>query len=502
MARQQVDTIDRVQRRDRVHERALGVAHHAGSVVDVDGHAQRRTQGRLVPGRRQAQTGHDRAHRQVPHAVVARAVVTGDARAVQHERDARPVERDVHDQLVERAVEERGVDRHHGVQPGEGHPGRRGHGVLLGDADVERPGRERGSERRQPHRCQHRGRDRHDVRPAPPDLHDLVGEDRRPAEAGRRDGQPGLGMDLPDGVETVEHVLLGRGVAPALLGDDVHDDGAAERLGPHERPLDRRGVVPVHRADVLQAEALEHALGRDDVLDALLQAVQRVVGHPPGHARAAQVALAPGQDVLVAASRAQRVEVVGEAADGRCVRTAVVVDHDHDPAVLARGDVVQRLPGHAAGQGAVTDDRDHVPVLQATHQVGLGDAVGPAQRRRGVRVLHDVVHRLRAARVAREPSALSQAREVLTTGEQLVHVGLVAGVEDHRVARRDEHAVQRERELHDAEVRTQVAPRARDGLHEELTDLGSQLVDLSGRESPDVGGRLDAGEQTHRVSSP
>jgi hypothetical protein len=35
-----------------------------------------------------------------------------------------------------------------------------------------------------------------------------------------------------------------------------------------------RDVVAVHRADVLQAEVLEHALRLDDVLDALLDPVQ------------------------------------------------------------------------------------------------------------------------------------------------------------------------------------------------------------------------------------
>ncbi len=67
--------------------------------------------------------------------------------------------------------------------------------------------------------------------------------------------------------------------------------------------------------------------------------------------------------------------------------------------------------------------------------VGLGDAVRPGQRGRGVGVLDDVVRRLGPARVAGQPAALAQAGEVLPAGEQLVHVGLVAGVEDDRVAR-------------------------------------------------------------------
>src|SRR6185312_437166 len=87
------------------------------------------------------------------------------------------------------------------------------------------------------------------------------------------------------------------------------------------------------------------------------------------------------------------------------VGAAVVVDHDDDVAVLARGDVVQRLPGHPAGERAVADDRHHVTLLTG-QRVGLGQPVGPGQRRRRVAVLHDVVLALGAARVARQAAGL------------------------------------------------------------------------------------------------
>ena len=150
--------------------------------------------------------------------------------AVEHERDAGLVQRDVHEHLVEGAVEERRVDGDHGVQAAERHAGRRRRGVLLGDADVEDARGELGGERREPDRLEHRGRDRDDVRAATADPHDLVGEHAGPAEPGRRQRQAGLGVDPADRVEPVGDVLLGGRVAAALLGDDVHDDGSAERL--------------------------------------------------------------------------------------------------------------------------------------------------------------------------------------------------------------------------------------------------------------------------------
>ena len=67
------------------------------------------------------------------------AVAARDAGPVEDEGDAGPVQGAVHEELVEGAVEERRVDGDDRVQPGEGEPGRHGHGVLLGDADVEDP---------------------------------------------------------------------------------------------------------------------------------------------------------------------------------------------------------------------------------------------------------------------------------------------------------------------------------------------------------------------------
>ena len=55
------------------------------------------------------------------------------------------------------------------------------------------------------------------------------------------------------------------------------------------------------------------------------------------------------------------------------------------------------------------------------------------------------------------PPCFLQLAEVVPAGQQLVHVGLVAGVEDDRVPRRVEDAVQRDGELDDAEVGAEVA---------------------------------------------
>jgi hypothetical protein len=158
-------------------------------------------------------------------------------------------------------------------------------------------------------------------------------------------------------------------------------------------------------------------------------------------------------------------------ADGGRVGPAVVVDDDDQLGVLGHRDVVERLPGHPAGQGAVTDDRDDVPVL-APDRVGLGQAVGIAQRGGGVRVLDDVVLGLRLAGVAAEAALLPQLVELGgAAGDHLVHVGLVPGVEDDPVTGRVEDPVHGERQLDDAEVGTQVSARRGTGPDEQVADL-------------------------------
>ena len=69
---------------------------------------------------------------------------------------------------------------------------------------------------------------------------------------------------------------------------------------------------------------------------------------------------------------------------------------------------------------------------------------------------------LLAARVAGQPAGLAELLEpALATGDDLVHVRLVAGVPQDRVGGRVEHAVQRERQLDGAEVATRGGRRSR-----------------------------------------
>jgi hypothetical protein len=271
----------------------------------------------------------------------------------------------------------------------------------------------------------------------------------------------------------------------------VHDHRAAEAARETQRVLDRADVVPVDRAEVLEAEVFEHALRLQHVLQAALHAVQRPVDRLAHHRGAAQCVLHLAEHPLVAGTQSQSGQVVGEPAGGRRVRAAVVVDDD-DHRAVGPGDVVQRLPAHAAGQRAVADHGDHRPPL-AAHLVGLGETVGVGQRGRRVRVLDPVVRALGPARVAGQPAALPQRRHLPgTPGEQLVHICLVPDVEQDRLGWRVEHPVQRDGEFDDAQIGAEVAPGPGDRLHQDVADLCSEGGEVVGVQGAEVGRRSDA----------
>jgi hypothetical protein len=271
-------------------------------------------------------------------------------------------------------------------------------------------------------------------------------------------------------------VGLSRCVAHALAGDDVHDHRTAEAAGAAQRDLHRAFVVSIDRTDVLQSEIGEHQLRRQGVLDAGFNAVHEVVAGLTHHRHRTHHVAALLQHLFVGRLQPQGGQMVGDAADRRRVAAAVVVDHDdHRP--VAGGDVVQRLPAHTAGERAIADHRDHVPVAVPGQLERLGQAVGVGQRRAGVAGLHPVVFALGARRVPGQAALLAQAFEIrAASGQHLVDVRLVTGVEDDRIVRRVEHPVQRQRELDDAEVRPQVPPGRSNLVDQELANLGSEMA--------------------------
>ena len=275
------------------------------------------------------------------------------------------------------------------------------------------------------------------------------------------------------------------------MGDDVHQHRTVESAGPAQRGLDGVLVVAVDRPDVLQPEVGEQQLRRKRVLHTGFDAVHELVSHFAEERHAAHRAAAALQQMLVAGLQPQHGQVVGQTAERRRVTAAVVVDDDHHrPA--GRRDVVQRLPAHAAGERAVADHRDHMPVAMSGQLERLGQPVGIRQRGARVARLDPVVFALRTRRITRQPILFAQRLEVRgPAGQHLVHVGLMAGVEDDRIVRRVEYPVQRQRQLDDAEVGSEVASGRGDFVDQKLADLGGQIAQIRLGEVLQIGGPTD-----------
>ena len=101
--------------------------------------------------------------------------------------------------------------------------------------------------------------------------------------------------------------------------------------------------------------------------------------------------------------------------------------------------------------------------------------------------------RLAPPREAADAAELAERPEPLeAAGQELVRIGLVAGVPDDPVARRLEQPVERDRELDDAEAAAEVAAGRRDGRDDRLADLGGEPVELGGGQAAEVGRAVSA----------
>src|SRR4029079_15637805 len=135
------------------------------------------------------------------------------------------------------------------------------------------------------------------------------------------------------------------------------------------------------------------------------------------------------------------------------------------------------------------------PVAQvARRRQALADReAGP-----GVAAVEHVVLGLTPARKAADAPQLPERLEPPeAAGQELVRIGLVAGVPDDPVAGRLEQAMQRDRELDDAQRAAQVTARRRDRRDDRLADLGRQLLELGFSQPAEIGGTMESRKDRH-----
>ncbi len=261
-----------------------------------------------------------------------------------------------------------------------------------------------------------------------------------------------------------------------------------------QRGNQRIQVVPVDGADVVQAELFKNGGRHDQALGVLFQ----LLGQLEQRRRVAQYLLGAFTRGGVEAAGHQARQVAVECPHRRRDRHVVVIEHDQhvcQTALVRHARVVQSLEGHACRHRAIADDGHGLARLAAQLRTD-----GHAQRRRDrgrrVRRAKGVVLALVTARKAAHAAQLAQRRHAVAPARQdLVGVGLVTHVPHQAVARRVEHVVQRDGELHCAQVGRQVPAGARHVLQQIVAQLHGQLLELGARQPLDVGGGIDPGQQ-------
>ena len=285
---------------------------------------------------------------------------------------------DVDHGLVEGALHERGVDCDEGHLAGKRERACHGDGVFLGDPDIAEAlgvGLRELLETRSICHCRGDGDDFGVLRA---ELDELVAEDRRPARVAALQGDLArLDVEGPHAMEGVG-VALCRSIALALGRDGVHHDRPLHLGGIVQDVFQGGDVMPVDRADVGDAEALEELGPRqDERFERFLHGVAGV------HEGPAQTATARVERLLdgvahhrVRVRHARLCEVAREPAHVGRDGHAVVVEHD-DHVRMGVPDVVEGLERHAARKRGVADERgdSRVASIEVT-------CIGVAKRRR------------------------------------------------------------------------------------------------------------------------
>ena len=290
-------------------------------------------------------------------------------------------------------------------------------------------------------------------------------------------------------------VGLGGREAFALHGEHVQQDGAAQLAHFLEPRRKRFHVVPVHGADVAEAEGLEEHPRRDGCLDAVLDLARDPLERAAAHAAQLLEELphVVFERIPALAGRDAR-EVLVQRAHVGVDGDAVVVQHHHEVGA-GHARVVEALEGEPARHGPVADDGEHFlvgffEVARARHAERGGDGGGGVRHAKGVGL------GLGAFGEAGQAAVFALRVEVVPApGEDLMAVRLVPHVPHERVGGCVVGPVRGDGELHHAERGAEVAAVDAHHVDDVVAELLRELGELLAAETANVGGAVDLGEE-------
>ncbi len=273
-------------------------------------------------------------------------------------------------------------------------------------------------------------------------------------------------------------VLLGRGIAFALFGDDVHKRRPVRLEAYAQRPLERSDVVAVDGSGAYDAELLEEHLARNNHL------LERIFGIATQIDEAASERAARLKGALnriaragIFAARAFLAQIASEGPDiSRDRHLVVVQNNDHGRLQLPQ--MIERLEGHAARKRGVADDRNDLlvgPIQIARH------SQAERHRKRIARMARwmHIVGAFRGFWKPRNAAELAERIEgIAAARHDFVRIRLVAHIEKQLVMGAIEHAVACQDELDHAQARGDVPARFRCGGNNLLANFASEYGKL------------------------
>ena len=281
--------------------------------------------------------------------------------------------------------------------------------------------------------------------------------------------------------------LLGGLEALSLLGLDVQELRALQVLDIVQHLDEIVDVVPVHGAEVTDAEALEQVvLAREQGLQAIVEAQDVLAPVVVDQVHLPQAPIDVVAHLVVGLARGDIHQVLAQAAHAM-VDGHIIVVQDNQQVVRVDGGVVQPLEGQASRHRPVADDRDHVAIRLFPqggghgHTHRRGDGVG------GVPGDERVVLALGRVGEPADAPQLPQGMEYLFPPRQdLVAIVLVPHVPHDAVVRRVEHVMKGHGKLHRPQAGPQVTGVLREHVDDILTQLRAHRLQLVRGKGPQI----------------
>ena len=133
--------------------------------------------------------------------------------------------------------------------------------------------------------------------------------------------------------------------------------------------------------------------------------------------------------------------MVRQAPDSGLIGATVVINYDNQAKIGTFRDIVQSFPSHSPGHGTISNDCHRIGTI-SFKCFSFRYPLRPRQRGRGMGVFHHIMYRFRPRRISRQPLRRAQLGKIFASGEDLMDIGLMPGIENNGVGGGRKHAVE------------------------------------------------------------